>query len=748
MKAKLLQHHWFRLVLILPLVLLLLLLSGPLAGEAAVRIRRPLIFFGGQINQGYLWGEETVQSGQTYTHRGIDFGYPAILGTNIYAVADGVVRDKVENLPDNEHNSTWGNFVLIEHTDRHFDRTTNTMGYVYSMYLHLSANSVPPGVEIGSSVTEGQWIGKVDNTGSGSFGSHLHLQIVVHPQSGRTLIPFTLDSENRSRNPEFWLTPYTDATARVAGRVTDANGNSLPNLVICGLQKSYGGYWWSRTYSFPWANPDDYMVENFATTDVQPGTYHIYAYPFQGSTQNTCVNPPAPVADLGEHQFTAGQTTYIGLHPVFLPDIRSGVTSGNSKIVIRNNGTKKAEVNTTFFLGGYNYVIQSRTDLVGPRKVIEIDPTGSFSSASALVVGSQDISVMVRQELPGSVYASYLGVSKPTTEVYIPLLHRNNSNWYSQLNIQNSGYAKTTVTVDFKPWNGFGEYCTLSYEIDPLITRRIDLYSTGDGCITNAQEPVFVGSAFIKSDNDQPLAVTYPQQLISGSAIQALMESSKTGAVGGKTYAPLIQNYNSYYKIVSGVASQNANTDSNTIRRRFRSGSGSTCTIWNTTVQGLHSVIDILPPGQSGACPPVLSALFRNLGNAGVSATVNQFWSGNSPYPNYWTDYPAISNPTENVVVPFWYDQGGWDTAMVIQNTTGSTASGKVTFYNSNGVLSGAPVPITVPPNGFVIVDAPIGNLYGSALVSASRNVAVMVNYFNPTPGGDKIMSNAGDHKP
>lgn len=748
MKTKLSQTLRFRLALVLLLVLLLLLLTGHLAGEAAVRVRRPILLSGGQINQSYLWGEETVLGGQTYTHRGIDFGYPAVLGTNIYAVADGIVRDKVENLPDNEHNSTWGNYVLVEHSDRHFDRTTGTMGYVYSMYLHLSNNSVPPGVEIGSSVAGGQWIGRIDNTGSGSFGTHLHLQIVVHPQPGRTLIPFTLDSENRSRNPEFWLSPYSDSTARVTGRITDANGNPVPNLVVCGLQKPYGDYWWSRTYSYPWANPDDYMVENFATTDVKPGTYHLFAYPYQGSSQNTCTKPPAPVEDLGEHDFIAGRTTYIGLYPVFLPDIRSGVTSGNSKIVIRNNGTKKAEVNTTFFLGGYNYVIQNRTDLIGPRKMIEIDPTGSFSSASALVVGSQDISVMVRQELPGSVYASYLGVSSPTNEVYVPLLHRNNSNWYSQLNIQNAGYSRANVSIEFKPWNGLGNYCTMSYQIDPLITKRIDLYSVGGGCLTNAQESVFVGSALIKSDNDQPLAVTYPQQLISGPSIQALMESSKTGQASTKVYAPLIQNYNSYYDIVSGIAAQNASNANAAIRRRFRANSGSTCTIWNSGVQGYHSVIDVHPPGQSGACTPVLSALVRNLDNAGVSATVNQYWSKNSPYPYYWTDYPAVASPAEKVVVPYWNDQGGWDSAMVIQNTTGSTATGNVKFYHSNGSLASSSVPISIPAYGFVIVDAPISNLYGSALVSASRKVAVMMNYFNSTPGGDKIMSNAADHKP
>ncbi|HJS28337.1 MAG TPA: M23 family metallopeptidase, partial [Anaerolineales bacterium] len=192
MKTKSVLARLLRLVLILPPVLLLLLLPGPLDGEAAVRVQRPIVLSGGQVNQSYLWAEETILGGNSVKHRGLDFGYPAVLGTNVFAIADGIVRDKEEALPDNEHNSVWGNYVLIEHSKRHFDLASGTMGYIYSMYLHLSYNSIPGGIEVGSSVSAGQLIGKVDNTGSGSFGSHLHLQVVIHPQPGRTLDPFTL----------------------------------------------------------------------------------------------------------------------------------------------------------------------------------------------------------------------------------------------------------------------------------------------------------------------------------------------------------------------------------------------------------------------------------------------------------------------------------------------------------------------------------------------------------------------------
>jgi hypothetical protein len=181
--------------------------------------------------------------------------------------------------------------------------------------------------------------------------------------------------------------------------------------------------------------------------------------------------------------------------------------------------------------------------------------------------------------------------------------------------------------------------------------------------------------------------------------------------------------------------------------RRFRQGSGSICTTWNSTVSGRHSVIDVLPPGQSPGCPPVLSGQIRNLDGTSVSATINQFWYGNSPYPNFWTDYPAVPNPATTVFIPWWFDQGGWNSAMVIRNTSSSTATGNARFYYENGTFAGSPVPFSIPGYGFVIIDSPVVGLSGSAKVTSSQDVAVMVNHYNSTPGGDKIMSNSGDHK-
>ena len=149
---------------------------------------------------------------------------------------------------------------------------------MYSIYSHLREASVIP--DDGDTVTSGSKIAEIDSTGN-STGNHLHFQVVLNPSTDWNSIelePNTLGSESRSRNAELWLTPYTE-TGTAIGQVRDANGNPVPNLVVCGIRKDplYNTYTSSRTYSFPWANPDGVLRENFGTTDVQPGSYTLYA---------------------------------------------------------------------------------------------------------------------------------------------------------------------------------------------------------------------------------------------------------------------------------------------------------------------------------------------------------------------------------------------------------------------------------------------------------------------------------------
>lgn len=83
-----------QLGLAIGLSITILLVNAP--GNAAYIKGRPIIITGGQIGQGYLWGETASGLGE---HRGVDFPY--VTGTHVYSIADGTVKDLAEGYPNN-----------------------------------------------------------------------------------------------------------------------------------------------------------------------------------------------------------------------------------------------------------------------------------------------------------------------------------------------------------------------------------------------------------------------------------------------------------------------------------------------------------------------------------------------------------------------------------------------------------------------------------------------------------------------
>lgn len=343
--------------ILLALVVALCIVS---VAYAAYRVRRPITSDGGIINQFYLYGEQVGNN----QHRGIDFPYST--GTAVYAVADGAVVGLRESITNGTFAQNFGNFVMIRHTQRQFDRSAGQSAYVYSIYAHLSQSSVIPNV--GDPISAGVKIAEVDNTGNSS-GPHLHLQFNLSIDPNRIDPEDWGWSDETSRNPELWLAPFNHlgtATASAVGKVSDAAGNPVGGLRIQGMQKPpsaiSGTYQWSQTYAYPWANPDDLMVENFATTDVQPGVYVLEARNPGGSLYRA----------LGTHTFVAGQTTFIGLSPLYLLSVLLNNNDWNASIIARNNSARTAQVNTNFL---------SQDGAANAQATTFIQPHGSASLA-------------------------------------------------------------------------------------------------------------------------------------------------------------------------------------------------------------------------------------------------------------------------------------------------------------------------------------------------------------------------------
>lgn len=103
-----------------------------------------------------------IARGYTNSHRGID--YTVGNGTPILAAADGTViftrtyNQNNQSLPNTSWN-TMGNCMYVQHP-----------GFGMTLYMHMNA---PPSLAVGTTVTRGQTIGYVGNTGN-STGNHLH----------------------------------------------------------------------------------------------------------------------------------------------------------------------------------------------------------------------------------------------------------------------------------------------------------------------------------------------------------------------------------------------------------------------------------------------------------------------------------------------------------------------------------------------------------------------------------------------
>lgn len=106
-----------------------------------------------------------------YTHVGVDIVAPC--GSNIYAFADGRVKDIIDN-PSDGNFKTLGYIVIIEHPDSLIGKT------FYTLYLHMQG---PPEIKIGTQVKGGSTvIGKIGNTGKVIGGCHTHFEIRYFPE--------------------------------------------------------------------------------------------------------------------------------------------------------------------------------------------------------------------------------------------------------------------------------------------------------------------------------------------------------------------------------------------------------------------------------------------------------------------------------------------------------------------------------------------------------------------------------------
>lgn len=431
------------------------------------------------------------------------------------------------------------------------------------------------------------------------------------------------------------------------------------------------------------------------------------------------------VRDFGAQTFVANRTTYVGVDPVFLPDVRKNSGGWNSTITIRNNSssTVRATVSYFYFASG---------DIVA-QSIYSISPSGSTSfqapinfDGAAVIMGSEDISVSVLHE-HGSPYTidGYAGVENPTATTYVPILHKNNNGWNSDLFIQNASDNDVTAVVNFIASTGNSH--STSYYLGPWGRQKVALNGISQLGTT------FIGSAKVTSS--QPLAVASTQ--FNGTS--QLMATSNSQSLATTLHAPLIQNGNAGYQ--SGLTLLNASGSTQSLGINYYSGSGSNCHNQSQSTAAEKSWILYPAPPAGASCATTLTGRFTSGENLAVN--VNQL-QGTAQA----TTYAAVASPGKTVVVPRVNRSSPWNDGFVIRNTESSAASVTVQLYNTNGSLNTTLNGISVSGNGSTVVLGQMpGSFNGSAVITSNRNVAVSVNTLRNSGSGDIISSYPADHQ-
>jgi murein DD-endopeptidase MepM/ murein hydrolase activator NlpD len=651
-------------------ILLIMVLTVSIEGSnAAYQVDRPVALGDEPIYQDYLYGEGSA------VHKGVDFSSNVETGDTVYAVADGEVIQIEEDRKNGCHPwlegedfcETWGNFVLIQHDDdaRHYDRTEDQMSYVYSLYLHLSEDSVIVHEE--ELVEQGEPIAQADNTGN-STGPHLHLQIILHPEADMEIEPYnTLQSEVRSRNPELWLDPYP-GTGTVVGKVMGTDGYPVSGIKVLGIGKDPDWYYGSSlTYTNTASlNPDDILVENWATTDVTPGQHHI-----------TLSNGH----DWGWRTVDAGQITYVGLYPIYLPRFTSNSGGWDSYIKIRNNDDEyTAQVNTTFFKTSGDVRVV-KTHYIQPLEAISINP-GEYFTGAAAVVSSEDISLEVlhtrsdSMDSDNGMSAIYVNPSGDPSfaetgrELYLPAVYGDIYNWDSSIYVMNIGTATADVTIKYKGRSGYSDY-TYPYTIQQ--NSRLKTIPPG---------PDWIGSAIIEST--QPLAV----QVLDTRTYPEFTTLTRTHNAASDGSIPLCVPAAYKYKwgMTTGLIVQNISSIATKVELAFYDRSGNL-----TTTFRLNDNQYITSKRAAGVYLANVDGLGSQwYGSVRIQSTNGQKLAAMVQTDNWYEEgkrfaYNATYQANDTIILPYAAkNYSGHTSSYIVMNKGSYSKDITITYYNTN----------------------------------------------------------------
>jgi hypothetical protein len=352
----------------------------------------------------------------------------------------------------------------------------------------------------------------------------------------------------------------------------------------------------------------------------------------------------------------------------------AGAFTYTSGIQVQNLEGTQADVAITFYNpnGSVAATVPDTIPANGSKTFFPLPMVAEGFSGSAVISSNTQVAAITN--VVGNNFAAaaaYIAASAGYNQLLIPLLMKNNSGFNTWFNVQNTGSANASVTVEY------------STGIVANATIPPGSAHTFDQALEAHTQSVF--SAVVTSD--QPIAAAVIEE---SSAI--MFAYSGFGSGSTSPVLPLINANNAGY--VTGVQIQNAGNVNSTVTLSYTPAvAGTACTETQTIPAGQDRTFALgvfagsPPPGATTNC--VGGARFvgsakvtGNTGDVELTAIVNQLLPGvNGEAYNGFN----VAEATSKVVMPLIMDRNsGWFTGFNVMNVGDSATTVSCTFTGTS----------------------------------------------------------------
>lgn len=416
---------------------------------------------------------------------------------------------------------------------------------------------------------------------------------------------------------------------------------------------------------------------------------------------------------------------------IFVPGIMNQ-NGWDTNVYVRNlNGSSHTVEIRVYNASGSQVYNTSRTLNANGSWKMSFGTTVVGGTAVVLGQSGKDMTAVARTEKSNSAFtksfAAYEGVEQPMVKQQVAIFQKDNYDIFSRVFLFNPD-ASSSVNATLAFSGPIGS-CSKTVTIGAMDTYTLDAANNSQlpSCVRYKQSyGTLTVTAKIAGTNDPGvLAVTAFQEHRVGNDIDSFLAVA-TKDTSSTLYVPLIQNDN--YGILSGIGANRAGGSGN-LNLTYHDVNGTPCqtdswSSWPVVHAGL-------PKGSGCNGSPVLSAKLHTSSKY-VTGQFNQ-----TQGLKVASSYPAVANPTWNVYVPY-LDTGAAARGIQIQNTSGSTISGYIRYYDDNGTSKGSQY-LSIGARRFSTLVGSIPSGATNAKIEMNGNIAVIVNNSMPAGTADHL---------